>query len=95
MFLVVLLPVRAGLVILHRKVSLKESKAESLPIAMSKIPTLVFGLVLAGMLRDVFNVTSYIFGGLIVYTIVATILPSFILNRPVLPKQAEDLQVLP
>ena len=44
------------------------------------LPTLVFTLVLAGILRDRFDVRPDIFGGLIIYTIGSTILPGILLG---------------
>ena len=46
------------------------------------LPTLVFTLVIAEILRDEFGVSKYIFGGLIVYTIANTLIPGFALKLP-------------
>jgi hypothetical protein len=45
-------------------------------------PTLVFTLVLAEILRDRFQVAPHIFGGLIIYTLGNTLIPSLLLRLP-------------
>jgi hypothetical protein len=49
-------------------------------IGLSIVPTLVFTLVIAEILRDRFGVPQAVFGGLIVYTLSNTLLPGFILR---------------
>ncbi|MDZ7630231.1 MAG: cation:proton antiporter [Gemmatimonadaceae bacterium] len=79
--IVVCLPIRVALVLVHRRYSLGESLQSGLPIAISLTPTLVFSLVLAEILRDQFGIPDYIFGAIIVYTVVNTILPGLVLGR--------------
>jgi hypothetical protein len=45
-------------------------------------PTLVFTLVIAGILRDVFEVPQAVFGGLVIYTLGNTLIPGFALRAP-------------
>jgi Kef-type K+ transport system membrane component KefB len=78
--ILVILPVRVYSIVWHRKIAVNETTAESLPIAISLLPTLVFGLVLVEVLRNTGLVENYILGGLIVYTMGSTIIPSIILN---------------
>ncbi len=78
---VVCLPIRIALVLVHRRYSLGESLKSGLPIAIALTPTLVFSLVLAEILRDEFGIPDYIFGAIIVYTVVNTMLPGFVLGR--------------
>ncbi|MBC7562034.1 MAG: cation:proton antiporter [Gemmatimonadaceae bacterium] len=85
----VCVPLRVGLVVLHRKYTLGESFRSGLPVAIALAPTLVFSLVIAEILRDRFAVPDFIFGALIVYTVLNTILPGFLLGRA-----APDLDVL-
>jgi hypothetical protein len=73
-------PIRVSSIILHRKLSLKESIQESFPIAITLLPNLVFGLVLADMLQKLFHVPAYIIGGLIIYTIGATLIPPLLIK---------------
>ncbi|MCC6348221.1 MAG: cation:proton antiporter [Candidatus Eisenbacteria bacterium] len=81
-FLASMVPLRAGAVVLHRWLALHESPRTGLRVAVAMLPTLVFGLVIAEILRDRFGVRAEIFGGVILYTIVTTMLPSFFLRRP-------------
>lgn len=90
---VVFIPIRVLVVVLHRKLSLKESILESFPVSTSLLPTLVFGFVLAGMLRDLFKIPSYLFGGLIFYTIATTVLPPLILRLVFKRKDAIDISL--
>lgn len=48
-------------------------------VAITLIPTLVFTLVIAGILHETFHIDDALFGGLIVYAAITTILPSFVL----------------
>lgn len=82
LFVVIVIPLRLLFTIMHRRISLQESFSKSLPVALSLLPTLVFTLVLAEILRDRYQVSSTIFGGLIVYTVINTMIPGFILRVP-------------
>jgi len=77
----VMVPLRLGSVVIHRRLTLKEGPQAGLRIAVAMLPTLVFGLVIAEILRDRFGVSHAIFGGLVLYTLVATILPAIVLKR--------------
>lgn len=74
----ILLPVRIAAVMIQRQKSVEETRRESFLIATSLLPTLIFGLVLANILKDLFEVPSFIFGGLVIYTMLATIIPTII-----------------
>ncbi len=78
----VILPIRIGAVALHRRIVLGEPLARSTRVAVPMLPTLVFTLVLAGILRDRFAVAPSLFGALIVYTILNTAVPGLILRTP-------------
>ena len=80
-FLAVLLPLRIGSVVWHRRWVLNEGYNAGLRIAVAMLPTLVFGLVIAQILRDRFAVAPALFGGLIVYTLVSTIVPALVFGR--------------
>ncbi len=69
-------PIRLATVMLHRRVALKEGFAQSLRIAVPMLPTLVFTLVIAGILRDQFETPPWLFGGLIIYAFLTTVLPA-------------------
>jgi Kef-type K+ transport system membrane component KefB len=87
-FFSVMIPLRIYLVAVHRRYSLGESLRSGARIGLSLVPTLVFTLVIAEILRDRFGVPQAVFGGLIIYTLANTLLPGFIL-RVVPPAESE------
>ncbi len=92
-FLVVAVPLRLALVSLHRKVRLGEGFREGLIVAVPMLPTLVFTLVIAQILRELFSVPPAVFGGLIIYALVTTMIPSFVFRAPA--PAFESPQILP
>jgi Kef-type K+ transport system membrane component KefB len=93
-FFCLVLPFRLVVVGLHRRVALREPFAHGARVAASMLPTLVFTLVIAGILRDRFAVSPMIFGGLIVYTLANTLVPGFAL-RTSLPDFGPVTEELP
>ena len=82
-FLVTGIPLRLGLVVAHRAVALSEPWRDSVRVGIAMLPTLVFSLVIAEILRDRYTVPPAIFGGLILYALVNTVVPGFLLHgRP-------------
>ncbi len=81
-FLAIMIPVRLFWICVHRRIALKESFVGGLRIGVAMLPTLVFTLVIAGILRDTFEVSGNIFGGLIIYTLANTLIPGFVLRIP-------------
>ena len=79
-FVVITIPIRVATTLLHRKISLGESWRESYPVAISLLPNLVFGLVLADILRARFHAPAEIVGGVIIFTFITTITPGFLLR---------------
>lgn len=79
-FLAIFVPLRIFSIFLHRRIVLKEKGYESFPIATSLLPNLVFGLVLANILKNIFHIDTVIFGALIIYTVGTTLLPLFLLK---------------
>jgi Kef-type K+ transport system membrane component KefB len=71
-------PLRVGITLYHRRWALGEQGPTSHRVATALIPTLVFTLVLAEILRETFAVPSYIVGALIIYTVVNTTVPAFV-----------------
>lgn len=78
LLLLVAIPLRILLVGLHRGMRFREELREGLQVSIPMIPTLVFTLVVANILRERFDTPRYVFGGLVVYALVNTILPSMI-----------------
>lgn len=76
------LPVRALLVTIHRGLVLREPLRHALRIALALSPTLVFTLVLAQILREQFGVSKELYGGLVLYALVTTLIPGFVFRMP-------------
>jgi Kef-type K+ transport system membrane component KefB len=89
----VVVPVRVGLITLHRKVALNEAFTTSRRVASAMVPTLVFTLVIDGILVERFGLSPIVAGGLVLYTVVNTTLPAFILRAQ--PADFEDVEALP
>jgi Kef-type K+ transport system membrane component KefB len=89
------IPFRLALVALHRLLALDEPLEQGARIGVSMIPTLVFTLVIAGILRERYDLDPNIFGGLIVYTLANTLVPGFVLRRvpPDFGPQPEEVSV--
>ena len=79
----VALPGRVGGLWLHRRMVKGESSASSLRVAAALTPTLIFTLVLATILRERFQIPDALYGGLLIYAGMSTLVPSFVLARPV------------
>jgi Kef-type K+ transport system membrane component KefB len=80
--LLIFVPFRVIKIMLHRRLALKESLTRSMRIGITMTPTLVFTLVIADILRERFLIDSAIYGGLILYAIFNTVLPSFLYHDP-------------
>ena len=76
-FLIVFIPLRVLSVFSTFHFFLKDFWEDRWPIAMNLLPTLIFGLVVAGILQEDFGVSPYIISGLVIYTIVSSIIPTF------------------
>lgn len=83
-FLGIILPLRVAYVIGHRLPLARESFRISNRIAVTLLPTLVFTLVLTGLLRDqypeVVATMPWLVGGLIIYTLINTLVPGLFLG---------------
>jgi Kef-type K+ transport system membrane component KefB len=82
--LLVCVPLRVGVTVLHRKLGLRESLADARRVGVALVPTLVFTLVLTQILREGFTVPPPLLGGLVLYTVLNTMLPALTL-RAALP----------
>ena len=78
----VVLPFRVGTVALQRIHVNKDSMKNSFDVAIALAPTLIFTLVIASILHENFGISDTLFGGLLVYAGLTTILPSFTLKKP-------------
>jgi Kef-type K+ transport system membrane component KefB len=86
-------PIRIAVITLHRRLVIGEHFATSRRLASAMIPTLVFTLVLVEILESRFGLGKDIAGGLVLYTIINTIIPGFVLHGQ--PADFEDVEALP
>jgi len=75
-------PIRLVSVALHRRIALGEPFGKAFRIAAPMLPTLVFTLVIAGILRDEYDIPAWLFGGLIIYAFMTTLLPAAFTRAP-------------
>ncbi|MDQ3204975.1 MAG: cation:proton antiporter [Pseudomonadota bacterium] len=78
----VVLPARLGMLWLQRRFMFGEAHASSLRVSVALAPTLVFTLVLAGILDSGFGVSGTLIGALLLYATLNTLLPSLLLRMP-------------
>ncbi|HEY5219785.1 MAG TPA: cation:proton antiporter [Gemmatimonadaceae bacterium] len=79
-FLILVTPVRILSVAAHRRVALKEAFSQSQRVAIALVPTLVFTLVISSILHTTFHTSDWLVGALVIYTVVNTLLPAFMLG---------------
>jgi len=89
------LPLRVAAVAVLRRATYGEPFRQGLRVAVPMLPTLVFTLVLAGILRTEFAVEGRIIGALVVYTVVNTVLPGLVFGSPVPAYDAPELPHAP
>jgi Kef-type K+ transport system membrane component KefB len=75
----VVLPIRIGKDWLESRFIAHREGKSGMRVAVALVPTLIFTLVVAEMLHDSFHISDAMFGGLLVYAAISTILPSFVL----------------
>ena len=76
------LPFRIASVWLQRRFISGESARVSLRVATALTPTLIFTMVLATILKERFGLADAVYGALLVYAVLSTLLPSAILSKP-------------
>jgi Kef-type K+ transport system membrane component KefB len=81
-FAAVSTPLRVGLVVVLRGLTLGESRQDSAKVGWSLVPTLVFTLVLADILKERYAAPDYLFGALTVQALLSTAIPGFVLRVP-------------
>lgn len=76
---IVALPLRMLSVWLQARFLVGREFKGSFRVAVALTPTLIFTLVIAGILREKFALSDSLYGGLLVYAAISTILPSLVL----------------
>jgi Kef-type K+ transport system membrane component KefB len=77
--LCLLMPLRYGATWARRRLA-GEAPGPALRIGVSLLPTLIFTLVLAQLLHEHFHIPDALYGGLLIYAFVNTLLPSLLLR---------------
>ncbi|MDG6347704.1 cation:proton antiporter [Luteimonas sp. 8-5] len=78
----VVLPLRVAVIWLQRRILFKEDHKSAMNVSVALAPTLVFTLVIAEVLHSRFAIPGALFGGLVLYTTLNTMLPSLVLRQP-------------
>jgi len=79
---VVVVPLRVGIVWLQRRLLFGKRGGSNLRVSVALAPTLVFTLVIATILHARFGLSDMLFGALILYTTLNTLLPSLVFRQP-------------
>ena len=79
----VVVPLRLGMIWTQRRFIKGETAMGSLRVAAALSPTLIFTLVLASILRERYGISDALYGALLIYAGMTTLLPSIALARPV------------
>lgn len=80
--LLVVVPLQIFRVALHRRLVLKEPLAVGARIGIAVVPTLVFTIVIAEILRTEFALAPELFGALMIFTLTNTLVPGLVLRLP-------------
>jgi len=75
----VVIPLRLGVIWLQSRFQQHRGHRGSIRVAIALTPTLIFTLVIAEILRENFSISPALYGGLLVYAAIASILPSLTL----------------
>jgi Kef-type K+ transport system membrane component KefB len=78
-FSILVLPLRIAKNWLVCRYTCHRSSTSGLRVGVALTPTLIFTLVIARILDEAFAINDALYGGLLVYTAMSTILPSFVL----------------
>jgi Kef-type K+ transport system membrane component KefB len=87
---VLLIPLRIGFTVLQRRFALRDTLGAARRIGVALVPTLVFTLVIADILNTTFGVANYVLGALVLYTVINTTIPAFILRSA--PPEFENVE---
>lgn len=80
--LAVVVPMRIWRVAAHRRMALTETWSQGARIGVAVLPTLVFTIVIAEILQERFALSGELFGALIMFCLVNTLIPGFALRIP-------------
>jgi Kef-type K+ transport system membrane component KefB len=89
LILAITLPIKILSVVIQRRFSFIENWRDSFAIAISLTPTLIFGMVLADILKERFGLSDSLYVGLIIYSLLTTIVSQILLRFIHLKKELE------
>jgi Kef-type K+ transport system membrane component KefB len=84
-----ILPIRIFSVFVNIKYFISGFWNDRIKISISLAPNLIFGLVVVGILKERFNVDAVYLSGIIIYTLIASILPAIFFDK--VPPEDYDL----
>ncbi len=95
LFLIAVIPLRLLIILIQRRIANQELAQRSLRIAIPMLPTLVFTLVLSSILREQYEsqIDAFLFGGLLIYTLVNTIVPGFVMRGAATDYERDSLRL--
>ncbi len=80
-FLAVFIPLRIFNTYSNMKFFMQDFWPDRKEITVSLLPTLIFGLVMAQISRERFDIPLEIVSGLVIYTLVSSVIPAFIFKK--------------
>ena len=88
--IVVLIPCRIAITTVQRRLALRDSMASARRVGIALVPTLVFTLVITDILNTKFGIEKYVLGALVLYTVINTSIPAFVLHSA--PPEFENVE---
>jgi Kef-type K+ transport system membrane component KefB len=88
--IIVLIPCRIAITTLQRRLALRDSMASARRVGIALVPTLVFTLVITDILNTKFGMANYVLGALVLYTVINTSIPAFVLHSA--PPEFENVE---
>jgi Kef-type K+ transport system membrane component KefB len=88
--IVLLIPLRIAITVAQRRFALRDHAAAARRVGIALVPTLVFTLVLTDILNTDFGVAKYVLGALVLYTVINTSIPAFVLHSA--PPEFENVE---
>ena len=89
-FTAVFVPLRIGGIVVHRMTQWRERFFAALRVAMPLSPPLIFTMVLASILREQFGIPAPLYGGLLVYAVLTTLIPMLVQQDAALDSSRQD-----
>lgn len=85
-----LIPLRIAITAAQRRIAARDQLAAARRIGIALVPTLVFTLVITDILNTDFGIAKYVLGALVLYTVINTSIPAFVLHSA--PPEFENVE---